>query len=342
MNRFSLLALLLSSLLLFQAHAEAPDELGLLRFNFDNDVVGDTDDFFSAGWSLQFHSKGVEQITEENRSALGRFIHEYIPGLATEAGMIYRQSTSLSQVIQTPADLSDPEPIPNDVPYAGTLGLTRSWSRLNDQRLNAFQLYLGVVGPASGAEQVQKFVHNDLGLGEDPLGWDNQVENELLLNLNYAFSRKAARFGKAGSWAGDASWGGGLGLGNLFTHLQAGTEFRFGYNLPQGFTDVPDQAGRGLVMDSVIQQHGEDDWRVYGSLVLRGTAIGYTVLLDGNLSGDGPSISYDPYLLQLVSGLHISKGPGEFRFNVYLTSNPADDSASSELNWANFSFAYRF
>lgn len=112
--------------------------------------------------------------------------------------------------------------------------------------------------------------------------------------------------------------------------------------MPQGFTDVPDQAGRGVMVDPVIRDAGEGDWRVYGTVVARAAAVAYTVLLDGNASGGRHSVSYDPYLYQMVTGLHISKGHGEFRFNVFLTSNPAEDAAASELNWANFTFGYRF
>lgn len=217
--------LLLSFLTCTATFAETEDDLGLFRFNFDNDVVGDTDDFFSAGWSFQFHSRGVENITEQNQGPVGRFVHRVVPGLGPKDGVIYRQGTSLSQVIQTPSDLSEPDLIEDDVPYAGTLGVARSWSRLNDEALNAFQVYVGVVGPASGAEEMQKFVHNDLGLGEDPLGWDNQLDNEFLVNLNYAFARKVTRFGKQAVWGGDASWGGSAALGNLFTQVQAGASY---------------------------------------------------------------------------------------------------------------------
>jgi hypothetical protein len=46
-----LLGLLGSGLLTHVFAQEAP----LWRFEFDNDIVGESDDFFSAGWSLQRH-----------------------------------------------------------------------------------------------------------------------------------------------------------------------------------------------------------------------------------------------------------------------------------------------
>ena len=66
------------------------------------------------------------------------------------------------------------------------------------------------------------------------------------------------------------------------------------------------------------------------------------MLLDGNTFEDSHSVDYDPYLLQAIVGAHLAKGAFEFRFNVFISSNPADRSAESEQNWANFALGYRF
>jgi hypothetical protein len=48
--------------------------------------------------------------------------------------------------------------------------------------MGALQGYVGCLGPGSGAE--------DLDLGEPPQGWDNQLVNRALGNLNYEYCYK--------------------------------------------------------------------------------------------------------------------------------------------------------
>src|SRR6185503_20007609 len=87
---------------------------------------------------------------------------------------------------------------PNDAPWAGLLGGHVSWSAYDNERLAALQAYLGCVGPCSGAKEVQTFVHDDLGFGEMPEGWSNQLDNDVLVNLNYEYRRKI--------WLGSAKY----------------------------------------------------------------------------------------------------------------------------------------
>ena len=266
-------------------------------------------------------------------------IARVIPGLEPAEGLEVRRGYSISQVIQTPEDLSQTELIEDDVPYAGALGWSTAWTALNDKKLNSFQFYIGVLGPNSYAEEVQTFVHVDLGFGEEPMGWDNQLGNELLLNVNYALARKLVGFGNQDRFGGDLSVGGELALGNLFTHAQAGVGLRAGWNLPGGFAPVPDMAGRGMALDTTLHKR-EDAWRIYGTLIGRGTAVAYTALLDGNLNEDSHSVEYDPSLAQLVAGLHVERGGWAAHFTMFLSEDPKEENAKSDLTWGNLSFEW--
>jgi hypothetical protein len=275
-------------------------------------------------------------------SALSRWIVDHVPGIAGNAGTRVRHGFGIGQIIQTPNDLSQAELIEDDLPYAGVLGLANSWTALSDERLNTFQLYLGVLGPASLAEEVQTFVHTDLGLGEDPMGWDNQLDNEPVINLNYAMARKLGRLGHRGGFSGDLAAGGSLGLGNLFSQIQAGLQTRFGWNLPEGFVHIPDMAGRGVIVNPVLEGPDAGATRFYFSAVVRAAAIGYTVLLDGNTFEDSHNVDYDHHMVQSIIGTHFNHGDFGLHFNLYLSANPADDSSQSDLTWGNVSLDYRF
>src|SRR6267143_6431311 len=92
--------------------------------------------------------------------------------------------------LSLPKDVSNPAPQPNDAPWAGMLGAAVSWSANDNRRLAALQVYAGCMGPCAAAEPVQKFVHGDLGLGPTPKGWDNQLVNKALFNVNYEYRYK--------------------------------------------------------------------------------------------------------------------------------------------------------
>jgi lipid A 3-O-deacylase len=318
--------------------AEGP----MWRFEFDNDIVGGSDDFFSAGWSIQRHSAAVSSWEEMELSSFSQWISKHVPGLSGGEDMFVRRGTGLSQIIQTPKDISDPALIEDDVPYAGVLGIASSWTALSNERIVTFQLYTGVLGPASLAEQAQKFVHNDLGLGDDPMGWDHQLSNEFLLNLNMSAAHKLWSSGQPAGMSMDLAGGGGFGLGNLFTQVQLGLQTRFGWNMPAGFAHIPDLAGRGVIVNPVLDAGEPGVTRLFGTITARTAAVGYTVLLDGNTFEDSHRVSYDPYLTQVITGLHWMQGAMGLHFNLYLSTNPADDFAASELSWGNVSFSYQF
>ena len=165
--------LLLASVLLTAAvpalSAAAQDtdlrNLSVVRFDFDNDVLLGKDNSFTAGWSVQVHSRLNDVWGPRSAKWIGR-----VPGLSDggRGGPITRWAVGLSQVIITPKDVGNPAPQPNDAPWAGMLGAAVSWSAYDNRRMAALQVYAGCMGPCSAAEPVQKFVHGDLGFGPVP------------------------------------------------------------------------------------------------------------------------------------------------------------------------------
>jgi len=315
----------------------------LWSLGFDDDIFGGSDDFFTGGWSLQRHSPGAVSWDELNLSKPSRWIAGFVPGISGGEGQRVRRGMGLNQIIQTPEDLGETELIVDDVPYAGVLGLANSWTALSDERINVFQIYLGVLGPASMAEQVQTFLHTDLGMGTDPMGWDNQLGNEPVVNLNYMLSRKIGHVGVYRSGFGaDLSYTGDVGLGNLFTQAQVGLQARLGWWLAEGFAQNPNIAGRGVVVDPVLGSPLPGKTRFYFSVGARGTLLAYTALLDGNTFKDSHSVDYDPYFAQLLLGAHCEHGAFGIHFTLFFSSNPVQDLMASEPSWGNLTMGYRF
>lgn len=92
----------------------------------------------------------------------------------------------------TSADTGKFELIEEDRPYAGWTYASTSYHRKNEAKdkmsfMDTVEVQLGIVGPASYAEETQKLVHELRDL-DQPNGWDNQLENQP--GLVIAFERK--------------------------------------------------------------------------------------------------------------------------------------------------------
>ena len=365
MRRLVALALLGLAGLSWPAGASAADkekpplkERPKWRFEFDNDIVTGGDDAFSAGFSLQRHSPAFDRWEEKRggktRKGLSLWIGRHLLGDDGEGGRVVRRATGVSLVLQTPEDIENPDPQPEDAPWAGVVALATSWSSYDNRRLAAFQFLVGCIGPCSGAEEVQTFVHDDLGLSDNsPLGWDNQLDNELIANLNYAGRYKVAAAAEeryqAGRFGGDLAIGGQVGAGNYFIFAEAQLELRFGWGLPMGFTHIPDPAGRGIMMDPAYLPPGDagslDRTRFYFSRVPRFTYFEEIATLEGGETENGgfhPGVDYDDTMFQALFGFHIARRSFAAHLTFYhFPDDVIDVPTDSSFSWANLSFEFR-
>ena len=199
----------------------------------------------------------------------------------------------IAHEIYTPEDLSLRDPDPDDRPYAGYLYGGLYAQREVDDWLDHLQLNLGVVGPSSLAEQVQTTIHDNFS-GEDPLGWDAQLGDELAVNVVYRRTLRldAADFGlpgaRAGGWNAQLLPQGELRLGTTHRDATLGALIRVGWKLPDDFgpsqvRDPGSFTGTGI----------QPGWSAY---VFGGAAARYVqwnTFLQGNYRRD-PSPSVDP------------------------------------------------
>lgn len=136
-----------------------------------------------------------------------------------------------------------------DRPYAGLLYVGLAWKRRlaspDDglERLDTRELTLGVIGPASLAEQSQDLVHRLRGL-ERFRGWQHQLRNEPAFQLarERKFKPRAEGAVRPG-WSSEAIGSWVLRAGNIETAASAGVELRAGWNLPNDFGSYPIRPG---------------------------------------------------------------------------------------------------
>jgi len=324
--------------------AKPLEERDLWRLVFDNDGFVHKDNAFTSGWSVQRHSHQHDSWQDMGPSVFSGWISRTIPGLGDGGGRIVKRGTGLSQVIMTPEDIENPDPQPGDVPWAGALGWSESWYAFDNRRLNAFQIYFGILGPYSFAEQFQTWVHKLIN-ADEPLGWDNQLNTEPLLNLNYAYKHKLFNHGdyKSG-FATDLAVGGEAGLGNFWTSARASLEWRFGWGLPEGFIHTSDPPGYGIMLNPNPGAPGT--FCIYFSIVARVAATAYSVFWDGNTFGDSPhpGLDYDAVSRGAVFGLHVASRRFSVHFNFYSFGELPFESVNplTDLSWGNITFEYRF
>jgi hypothetical protein len=323
----------------------------LFRLELANDELLNSDDAFTAGWSVQIHSPLLDEWPPGFDGWVGR-----VPGLGDDGAgaRVVRRAWGITQITITPADITQPGPQPDDFPWAGMLGNYVSWTSYDNERLAALQIYFGCIGSCSHAEEVQKLMHNSLGRGKAPEGWPNQLADQALLNLNYEFRRKLWASGAdydPRRWSHDLSAGGQVGLGNFATYAQASLEYRFGWAVPQGFTNFGDPPALGIALDPMyvdpLAAMPERTWRPYFSVVARVRSVREFAPFEGGATDNGgfhPRFASVPGDRQLLFGIHVDKVPLAFHLNYYFFLDEEHFSAvtGGELDWVNFSFERRF
>jgi hypothetical protein len=247
-------------------------------------------------------------------------------------------------------------PQPDDAPWAGILGAALSWTAYDNKKMGALQLYGGCMGPCSGAESVQKFVHEDLGFGEPPKGWDNQLVNQALFNVNYEYRYKvyapaADRYFTPGRFGQDFSVGAIGAAGNVLTSIGGELEYRFGWGLPMGFTKTPDPLPLGIMLDPVyVLATGElpsdaRRWRTYFTVMGRFAYIGYLAPAEGGETVNGgfhPKTRPYPGRYQALVGFHLARIPFALHATYYHYFSDTSLDRESQSDWINLSFEYRF
>lgn len=263
---------------------ESPYNTGIWRFEINNDFMFNSDSNFTNGWSLQYHTRSYASWEESRAYDVVKWVGQNLPTMSDEGSMV-RYGQAIGQNLITPGDITNPNPPPDDLPYAATLHYTLNWQRYNPHSASTFQVTAGTLGENAFGEEVQTFVHDDLGLGDTPRGWHTQRDGEPIINLGYQFLKRLGKFGTYhDDWAGQYTLGTDVHLGNLATLADVSFAFRFGWNITEGFSAYPTPPGRGVfTAHQVPKPSGASAHGFEIILGARGTALGYSVLYDGSL-----------------------------------------------------------
>lgn len=151
------------------------------------------------------------------------FLSKLLPGVGEAAVNTF--GWSVMQMMYSPEDIGKQIPDSTDYAYSGGIFAVHSLHSADPERKFSFQsgITLGVLGPASLAEQTQKLVHKIGGFIE-PKGWDHQLKSDLLINFDFTTEKMLAEYGRSLELIGGVS----AQLGSMFTSLSAYVNIRGG------------------------------------------------------------------------------------------------------------------
>jgi hypothetical protein len=248
-------------------------------------------------WTLQDENSGVAAGTPSDRFYVNGLRLGWtsptgaVPNFLTGVGRTLwgsgeqRIAFDLSQQIYTPADTSTTVPNPHDRPYAGVLlGNLSLLSDTEDTR-SVLALSLGVVGPASGAENLQNGFHNLIGQ-EIAHGWGGQISNTPAINLLHERTWRLPMGSVAGVET-DALPALTVAIGDLRDYAQVGITFRFGRGLNSDF-GVP-RLRPGLSGGDAYTPTRPFAWYFFAGI--DGQAVAYDLLLQAPPFRGGPHVS---------------------------------------------------
>jgi hypothetical protein len=275
--------------------APAVADEGILTVQFENDIVADADGQFTHGTRLAWMSP-EGQVPE-----WARRIADAIPRLAevSTKRIVY----SLGQSIFTPDDITIEEPVPEDRPYAGWLYAGIGLVSVGERALDNLEINVGVVGPASFAEQTQTAFHRWFGF-DRPEGWRHQLENEPGLEL--VFERKWRAWQKfgVGGLGGDVVPHVGVALGNVLTQGAAGLTLRIGDDLPNDYG--PPRIRPSLPGSDYFDPEDRFGWYLF--VGAEGRAVGRNIFLDGNTFRDSPRVDKRNLVADFQAGIAVIAG----------------------------------
>lgn len=285
--------------------------------------------------SDRYYTNGVKieaSLLPSLTPGVGRWLDSWldIGGTVRHAGGL-----SVAQLIFTPEDISDPELIEDDRPYAGYLYASLFHQRRSERVFDHLQVDLGVVGEWSGAEGVQKAVHAAVPNEPRPNGWSHQLANELGVGLTYQRRWRSSRVSLPWSMEAEAIPQVGFQLGNVWTNASAGATLRVGVGIPDDFGI----ARLSEFRDATAIPDPDRSWGVYGFARVTGRLVARDIFLDGNTFADSHSVDRKPFVGDLTLGLAARYGPVELAYSfTWLTDefegqNGAHAYGSLALTW---------
>ncbi|MDQ8186598.1 lipid A deacylase LpxR family protein [Pelagicoccus sp. SDUM812002] len=269
---------------------EADREIDSFTIRMENDAPAGTDSRYTAGTEFDF---AYRPYNKPNESAS------------------YHTTLALGQLIFTPENLVAEEIVKDDRPYAGWSYLRYGTHKSTYNSLKSWQLTLGLVGPSSFAEDIQRAVH-ELIDDRMPLGWHNQLSDEFGYAIEHSRSKTHIDWQLGDELNLQFSESNRVSLGNIDSSLSQGFQIRFGKrpDIAHSFDRIGSPATGVTPRAPYLAVPKElRPSRVYWVLGGKMSYVAQNLFIDGNSNGRSHSVTRNPWVQEVETGLSYSK-PG--------------------------------
>lgn len=319
------------------AAESAVDSDGAITITLENDVFTGSDNNYTNGLGVSWVSKEVTLYDEHSPARRWGQFWSFLPFVGDPGYKTY-VSWSLAQEMFTPDDIEDPHPPLDDQPYAGVLYLDSVVYAKSERWAHAWQLRIGVVGPASHADDTQRWFHDITG-NPEPMGWSTQMPNEPIVNVGYTATYMLAQ----GDLGGSAGWRvvpvANAGLGNYFTGGGLGIYGEIGWNLVDALGGTA--LRQGFNAASTVGVGPVKGWSVSLSGGIAGYGIVRYLPLDGTLFKDSRSVDSKPFVGMGTLGLSVRHGSFVFFVGrTYFTKTFETERRSPEFGTMSLSWYF--
>ncbi|WP_041295606.1 lipid A deacylase LpxR family protein [Dokdonia sp. Hel_I_63] len=247
------------------------------RFSYDNDYFAATDENYTQGYSFEL----VAPFLAKN--PVNKLF--YIP-----KNIERRYGLSIEHIGFTPNHYELPEIQVGDRPFAAAIMLKNSMIAVDASAKSIFSsgLSIGIIGPGAFGEEMQRGIHEATG-NKIPLGWKNQIKNDLVLNYEVGYEKQLVRYEDLFSLQASAN----VKVGTLFTNGSLGVNSTVGI-INNSFSSLSERSG----------------FKLYAYAAPMVSVIGYDATLQGGL------INRDsPYTIE--SG-DVQRVTGQFDYGIIL------------------------
>jgi hypothetical protein len=275
-----------------------------LTFTVENDILTGSDNNYTNGGGVTWVSSDLERYEEGSfLRGWGRF-WGFLPFVG-DAGHTTYASWTVAQEMHVAHDILIADPSLDDQPYAGILYLDNVLYARTERWTNAWELKLGVVGPTSQAEELQKEFHEAIG-ADEPMGWETQLPDEPFINVGFTTAHLLTK----GSAGGSAEWRivpvGHAGLGTYFTGAGLGVYGEIGWNLVDALGTTA--LREGLNAASVVGVGPVVGWSLSCFGGVGAHASVHYLPLDGTVFEDSRSVDTEPFLGSATLGVAVRRG----------------------------------
>jgi len=293
----------------------------LSTFVFENDMFVLDDGGYTNGFGYNWQYGAFDHF-EDRTPAWMEWVTRNL-FIATMPGKQRSVSYGITQEIYTPEEIADKKADSNDRPYSGLLLWQTNWYAYDTEIADRLGLELGLVGPASLAEQSQKLIHKITGANE-PKGWDDQLENEAIFRVDAQRSWRL-RHGTYRHMEFDVISHANAGAGTRRSDLGAGLSLRLGSGLGRSFANASLNPARNV---NLIAGRAAE-W--YAFLGLGGGYIFNDITLDGNTFEDSPSVNIEHWQASVTVGAAANLGNWGWLFSIREISDEFDTQQKDSL-----------